>query len=143
MKITTLFTAFAVAATLSQGAVAQEMSFFRIGTVLVLAAVGAALLGSNGSVYGGCNVENPAYPATICAERTAFVKAVSEGQRDFEAIAVVTRTGGSPCGTCRQVMHELAPDLRVIIADLDGVIHADTTIGDLLPNSFTPGKLEA
>lgn len=105
--------------------------------------VGAALRASDGTVYGGCNIENAAYPATICAERTAFVKAVSEGQRDFEAIAVVTPTGGSPCGTCRQVMHELAPNLRVFIADMDGVIYADTTIGDLLPNCFTPGKLKA
>lgn len=105
--------------------------------------VGAALLAGDGTVYGGCNVENAAYPATICAERTAFVKAVSEGQRDFEAIAVVTPTGGSPCGTCRQVMHELAPNLRVFIADMDGVIYADTTIGELLPNCFTPGKLKA
>jgi len=105
--------------------------------------VGAALLASDGSVYGGCNVENASYPATICAERTAFVKAVSEGQRDFEAIAVVTRNGGSPCGICRQVMHELAPNLRVFIADLDGAIYADTTIGELLPDCFTPSKLKA
>lgn len=105
--------------------------------------VGAALLASDGTVYGGCNVENAAYPATICAERTAFVKAVSEGQREFEAIAVVTRNGGSPCGICRQVMHELAPNLRVFIADLDGVIYVDTTIDALLPDCFTPGKLKA
>jgi cytidine deaminase len=105
--------------------------------------VGAALLASDGTVYGGCNVENASYPATICAERTAFVKAVSEGRREFEAIAVVTRNGGSPCGICRQVMHELAPNLRVFIADLDGVIYVDTTIDVLLPDCFTPGKLKA
>lgn len=105
--------------------------------------VGAALLAADGTVFGGCNVENAAYPATICAERTAFVKAVSEGQRDFQAIAVVTPTGGSPCGTCRQVMHELAPNLRVFLADMDGNIASDTTISALLPNSFTPDKLKA
>ncbi len=65
--------------------------------------VGAALLTASGQVFTGCNVENAAYPMAICAERTALVKAVSEGQREFAAIAVATRNGGSPCGACRQV----------------------------------------
>ncbi len=103
--------------------------------------VGAALLTSDGRVYTGCNVENAAYPAGICAERNALFKAVSEGIRTFSAIAVVTRGGGSPCGICRQAMAEFAPDLRVIIADLDGNIHHDTTLGVLLPLSFGPTDL--
>ncbi|MEO8606948.1 MAG: cytidine deaminase [Chloroflexota bacterium] len=104
--------------------------------------VGAALKATDGTVYKGCNVENAAYPATICAERTALVKAVSEGQRQFEMIAVVTRNGGSPCGTCRQMLYEFAPDLRVIIADLDGQIHVDCRLSELLPHGFGPSKLE-
>jgi cytidine deaminase len=100
--------------------------------------VGAALLASNGTIYTGCNVENAAYPATICAERVALVKAVSEGVRDFQAIAVVTRDGGSPCGTCRQMLYEFAPHMRVIMADMEGHIHFDGTLSDLLPHGFGP-----
>ena len=106
-------------------------------------AVGAALLGRSGRVYTGCNVENAAYPLSTCAERAAVVKAVSEGEREFEAIAVVTSTGASPCGACRQILREFGGpegDLRVIIADLDG--HAQTyTIKELLPAGFTPDQL--
>lgn len=105
--------------------------------------VGAALLAADGTVYGGCNIENAAYPVTICAERTALAKAVSEGERQFTAIAVVTRDGGSPCGMCRQMLHELAPGVRVILADLTGVVHLETSIEALLPNCFTPGSLKA
>ena len=101
-------------------------------------AVGAALLSSDGTTYTGCNVENAAYPATICAERTAIVKAVSEGVRTFQAIAVVTDNGGSPCGTCRQVMYEFAPDMIVIIADTAGNITTECTVRDLLPYGFGP-----
>jgi cytidine deaminase len=105
--------------------------------------VGAALLAADGTVYGGCNVENAAYSPTICAERTALVKAVSEGQRGFLAIAVVTRDGGSPCGTCRQMLHEFAPELHVIVADMKGHIKYQLSMDDLLPNCFTPGSLRA
>ena len=105
--------------------------------------VGAALLGRSGKVYTGCNVENAAYPLTTCAERTAVVKAVSEGERDFEAIAVVTATGATPCGSCRQILREFAGptgELRVIVADLDG--NSSTfTIEQLLPHGFTPDQL--
>ena len=105
--------------------------------------VGAALLGRSGRVYTGCNVENAAYPLTTCAERTAVVKAVSEGERNFEAIAVVTATGATPCGSCRQILREFAGldgELRVIVADLDG--NANTfTIRELLPHGFTPDQL--
>ena len=106
--------------------------------------VGAALLGRSGKVYTGCNVENAAYPLTICAERTAVVKAVSEGEREFEAIAVVTATGATPCGSCRQVLREFAGpegELRVIVADLDGKSNS-YTIQELLPHGFTPDQLD-
>lgn len=106
-------------------------------------AVGAALLGRSGRVYSGCNVENAAYPLCTCAERTAVTKAVSEGEREFEAIAVATATGASPCGSCRQILREFAGpdgDLRVIIANTEG--NAQTfTIAELLPEGFTPDQL--
>ena len=105
--------------------------------------VGAALLGRSGRVYTGCNVENASYPLTICAERAAVFKAVSEGEREFEAIAVVTDTGAMPCGACRQVLREFGGtdgDLRVIVADLQD--HTRTfTIDELLPGGFTPDQL--
>lgn len=104
--------------------------------------VGAALLGKGGTVYTGCNVENAAYPATICAERTALVKAISDGARTFSALAVVTRNGGSPCGLCRQMLYEFAPQLRVIVADLDGNVQYEMTLNDLLPEGFGPASLD-
>ena len=103
--------------------------------------VGAELLGKSGKVYLGCNVENASYGHTVCAERTAILKAVSEGEREFEAIAVVTRNGGSPCGACRQVMVEFAPELIIYIADKNGE-YRGTTMSELLPDSFTPKHLE-
>lgn len=99
--------------------------------------VGAALLTPSGQVFTGCNVENAAYPMTICAERTAIAKAVSEGQREFVAIAIATHNGGSPCGACRQVMREFAPELHVMLADdADRICHF--TLDQLLPESFGP-----
>ncbi len=103
--------------------------------------VGAALRASDGTIYSGCNVENAAYPATICAERVALVKAVSEGQRQFDAIAVVTPNAGSPCGVCRQMLYEFAPDLRVILATPDGTVAYDGKLSDLLPRGFGPESL--
>jgi cytidine deaminase len=94
-------------------------------------------------VYTGCNVENAAYPLVICAERTAVFKAVSEGERTFESIAVVTATGAMPCGACRQVLREFGGpdgDLRVIVADLSGENRV-FTIAELLPEGFTPEQL--
>ena len=104
--------------------------------------VGAALLGKSGTVYTGCNVENASYSHTVCAERTAVLKAVSEGETEFEAIAVVTRNGGSPCGACRQVLSEFSPELIIYIADKDGE-YRTTTLKQLLPDSFTPAHLAA
>jgi cytidine deaminase len=105
--------------------------------------VGAALLGRSGRVYLGANVENAAYPLTTCAERTAVVKAVSEGEQEFKAIAVVTATGATPCGACRQILREFGGpqgDLRVIVADTAGNVRT-FTIAELLPDGFTPDQL--
>ena len=105
--------------------------------------VGAALLGRSGRVYTGSNVENAAYPLATCAERTAVTKAISEGEQEFEAIAVVTATGAAPCGACRQILREFAGpegDLRVIIADTAGRSRT-YTIAELLPEAFTPDQL--
>ena len=102
--------------------------------------VGAALLTASGHVFTGCNVENAVYPLVTCAERTAVVKAVSEGQREFVAIAVATRNGGSPCGACRQVLREFAPHLRVLLADEAGMT-LEYTLDQLLPDSFGPESL--
>ena len=105
-------------------------------------AVGAALLTQDGRIFTGCNIENAAYPVTICAERTAIFKAVSEGARDFEAIAVATEDGqGYPCGSCRQVMAEFALDMDVMLADAAGNITVETSVSDLLPGAFTPKNL--
>lgn len=103
--------------------------------------VGAALRTVDGVLYSGCNVENASYPATICAERTALVKAVSEGHREFDLLVVVTKNAGSPCGICRQMLYEFAPEMRVILADLSGNITSDTTLSGLLPDGFGPNRL--
>ncbi len=106
-------------------------------------AVGAALLTSSGRIYDGVNIENAAYPTGICAERVAVFKAVSEGERQFEAIAVVTTNGGAPCGACRQVLAEFSLDTLVYIADVDGNLKLETTVAELLPGSFGPQDLVA
>ena len=106
--------------------------------------VGAALLAEDGTVQRGVNVENAAYPAGICAERTAIAAAVASGRRRFTAIAVAGPEGVAitPCGICRQVLSEFSPDgqLRVIARDTAGAIRA-TTIAALLPGAFGPGDL--
>lgn len=104
--------------------------------------VGAALQADDGTVFTGCNVESAAYSPTICAERTALVKAISEGYQQFDQIAVVTRNGGSPCGVCRQFLYEFSPTMTIIIADLDGKVHHVMPLTELLPHGFGPSKLE-
>jgi cytidine deaminase len=104
-------------------------------------AVGAALLTASGAVYTGCNIESASFGATVCGERTAVFKAVSEGERDFRALAVVTSNGAAPCGICRQVLYEFAPALRVILADVPGSVVWEGPLGDLLPLGFGPQKL--
>lgn len=103
--------------------------------------VGAALRTKSGRLYTGVNVENAAYPHTMCAERVAIFKAVSEGESEFEVIAVVTNNGGSPCGGCRQVMAEFGLDTIVLIADGDGKLQKEMTVSELLPEAFTPKHL--
>ena len=108
--------------------------------------VGAALVGKSGKIYTGCNIENAAFSPTICAERTAFAKAVSEGEKEFECIAIVGGRSGerslkcAPCGVCRQVMSEFCgDDFKVILGTPD---HFDVyTLKDLLPLTFTGKEL--
>lgn len=108
--------------------------------------VGAALLTESGRIYTGCNIENCAYSPTNCAERTAFFKAVSEGERSFSAIAVVGGLKGkpegifAPCGVCRQVMAEFCDpsEFKVILAFSEG--YEIMTLGELLPEGFVRGK---
>ena len=103
--------------------------------------VGAALRTSSGRIYTGCNIENAAYPTSMCAERVAVYKAVSEGERKFEVIAVVTPNGGTPCGSCRQVLAEFGLDTVVLIADGNGKLVKEMTVKELLPEAFTPVQL--
>lgn len=109
--------------------------------------VGAALLCKDGSVYTGCNIENAGYSATNCAERTAFFKAVSEGKKDFTAIAICGGKDGvidgvfPPCGVCRQVMREFCgDDFLIYLATKDGV--EEYTLKELLPVSFQPETIQ-
>ena len=103
--------------------------------------VGSALRTKSGKTYTGVNIENAAYPQTMCAERVAIFKAVSDGEKEFEAISVVTDNGGSPCGGCRQVMAEFGLDTIVLLADKNGNLVKETTVKELLPEAFTPEKL--
>lgn len=105
--------------------------------------VGAALLTKEGKVYRGCNIECASYGGTNCAERTAIFKAVSEGDRNIEAIAVVSDLDDYtyPCGICRQVIVEYGRDIKLIIGKSEEEFKV-YTINDLLPNSFTPEDLE-
>lgn len=112
--------------------------------------VGAALLAENGKVYTGCNIENAAYTPTNCAERTAFFKAVSEGERKFRAICIVGGKGGvltdytAPCGVCRQVMMEFcdADAFQVILAVSEAQYQVHT-LRELLPMGFGSGNLDS
>ena len=103
--------------------------------------VGAALRTKSGRIFTGVNVENAAYPHTMCAERVAIFKAVSEGEMEFEVIAVVTDNGGSPCGGCRQVLAEFGLETLVLIANGNGESLKEMTVRDLLPEAFTPDHL--
>jgi len=97
--------------------------------------VGAALLTIDNSVILGCNIESKAYPTTLCAERVAIFSAISQGYKDFSAMALITQDGASPCGSCRQIIHEYAGNIPIYIAkDLDNYV--TQTISDLLPFPF-------
>ncbi|MBX9584462.1 MAG: cytidine deaminase [Gemmataceae bacterium] len=105
-------------------------------------AVGAALEAEGGALVMGCNVESASYGLTLCAERVAIVKGVSEGHRRFRRVVVVTDTDRPtpPCGACRQLLWEFAPDAEVVLANLRGVI-LKYTVAELLPAGFDAGNL--
>lgn len=103
--------------------------------------VGAALITPSGKVFSGANVENAAYPDSMCAERVAIFKAVSEGEKEFVALAVVTSNAGTPCGSCRQVMAEFGLYTRVLIADAGGNLKQEASVAELLPGAFLPRDL--
>ncbi|WP_062357009.1 cytidine deaminase [Bacillus kwashiorkori] len=106
--------------------------------------VGAALLTKDGKVYHGCNIENAAYSMCNCAERTAFFKAISEGDKDFSMLAVVADTDRpcSPCGACRQVISEFcSKDMKVILTNLKGDV-LETTVEGLLPGAFNAEDMD-
>jgi cytidine deaminase len=98
--------------------------------------VGAAIRTTGGKVYTGANVENASYPVGMCAERVALFSAAAAGEREFRAIALVTRDGAPPCGACRQALAEFGVELEVIIADEKGRICKVTTLERLLPSAF-------
>lgn len=105
--------------------------------------VGAALLCADGSVFTGCNVENAAYGSSICAERTALVKAVSEGHRDdYVTLAVAGNSAGYcwPCGACRQMLYEFAPELRLLVAN-ENHDYVTLKLSELMPHGFGPKTL--
>ncbi|RMF07132.1 MAG: cytidine deaminase [Candidatus Neomarinimicrobiota bacterium] len=104
--------------------------------------VGAAVATADGAVIGGCNVENASYSLTCCAERVALFRAVAEGHRHFQALAVATEDGGSPCGACRQVMWELCGEIPVYLVDGKGAVR-ETTSGRLLPAAFDADSLSS
>ncbi|MDD2480548.1 MAG: cytidine deaminase [Lutispora sp.] len=112
---------------------AREMAYVKYSNFKV----GAALLGKSGKIYTGCNVENASYGATICAERVAFTKAISEGEKEFEAIAIVSSSEDVtyPCGICRQFMSEFGLDLKLIFTDEKKI--SEYKLSDLLPHAFT------
>ena len=103
--------------------------------------VGAAVLTGSGAIYPGANVENAAYPSGICAERAAVFYAISQGEREVRAVAVVNASGGTPCGSCRQVISEFGPQARVIVADKDGRVVREADLSELLPYAFGAGDL--
>lgn len=105
--------------------------------------VGAALLCGSGEIYPGVNIENASYGLTICAERSACAAAISQGLREWLAIAIVSQGGVTPCGACRQFLLEFAPPLRVLVADANNLETVRCfTLSDLLPNSFSAAGLK-
>ena len=104
--------------------------------------VGAALLAGSGKIYTGANVENASYAATICGERTAIVKAVSEGEREIKAIVIASDNGASPCGVCRQVMCEFGDKFPVIMVDKKGQVVSEVLFDELLKMPFNASFLK-
>ncbi len=133
---------------------ADGMELIKIATETMMKAytpysgfkVGAALLASNGKIYTGCNIENASYTPTVCAERVAFFSAVRDGERKFDAIAIVGGEGGVlssytyPCGVCRQVMREFCTgDFKLYFSDGNEI--KELTLDEMMPYSFTPADL--
>ena len=117
----------AAALTVQQRAYAPYSNFF----------VGAAILSSDGQIFNGCNVENASFGLTVCAERGAISQAIAQGSRDWKAIAVASRGAVTPCGACRQVLHEFGKSLEVILIDAEtSEIRARWTTDSLLPGAF-------
>ena len=104
--------------------------------------VGAAILCSEGKTFTGCNVENASYGISMCAERVALYKAVSEGQQSIQSIALSLSGSGSLCGACRQALHEFNPSMIVYLSDETGRIHHETTLNTLLPQAFGAENLD-
>jgi cytidine deaminase len=123
---------------LELAAQARELAYAPYSNYLV----GAAVVAKSGKIYTGCNIENASYGLTVCAERNAIFKGVTEGEREFVALAVVTSNGGSPCGACRQVAFEfMRPDSTVYLADEQLKNVREFSLGELLVDGFTPEKL--
>ena len=125
-------------ALLDAAAAAMERAYAPYSTFRV----GAALLGADGSMHPGCNVENASYPASICAERGALLGAVARGVREFDALVVATEAGEPtpPCGQCRQMLVEFAPDLEIISRTRAGA-QRSWRLSELLPHPFNPASL--
>ena len=102
--------------------------------------VGAAVLTESGKIFGGCNIENSSYSLTICAERVAIFKAISEGETKFKALSVSTSNAGMPCGACRQVIWDICGNIQVLICDDNSLITKTESI-ELLPMPFDATKL--
>src|SRR6201988_5471133 len=132
-ELLTKYEALITAATQSRENAHAAYSNFRVG---------AALRASSGRIFGGCNVENATYGLTVCAERVAILKAISEGERKFDAIAVVTDTDSltPPCGACRQLIWEFCGDVPVVLANLNGRVEV-IAMRDLFPKPFDASSL--
>ena len=115
---------------------ARQMAYAPYSNYLV----GAALIVPSGNVYTGCNIENVSFGMTNCAERTAIFKAVSEGAREFDIIAIAANQTPWPCGACRQVMAEFAPDIHILLVNGEYIIEKNLT--ELLPFSIDLGAKE-
>lgn len=98
--------------------------------------VGAAVLGESGKIYPGCNVESDAFPTTICAERVAIFAAIADGESTFKALAIVTRDGGMPCGSCRQVIYEQCGEIPIYIKGREDSSPREYSTSQLLPYPF-------
>lgn len=98
--------------------------------------VGAALLGGSGKIYTGVNVESSSYGLSVCAERNAVAAAVAAGEREFRALAIVSKGGVTPCGACRQVLYDICGNIGIILADRNGDIREITEVKTLLPEAF-------